>query len=305
MIFHLKSCIRTFFAAIARAFGMSSNSLNPQYFEFRSRIDITNYLDILELAYGQEDLERMNAMHVTKVVLRKQLDKKSEHEYLVAYIQTPAGTTKYLAIERLRGAENLSSHGEVVPTSQSDTALACVGCPDDILPTPSTPSRKKHHASGSSSSSISSLDSLSKKSPRHANDVVQVLDNPYHKEADKEFTQLEFTTNRPLYLYQLAILAETLHKSEICYKLFSKNCYWFAGLLLDVLETDYDLGKCKKSGCQQSGTCNYIPVFTEVPKTFVNDIIRERNERVGAFEQKVSFRLAILTCILSVLLGRE
>lgn len=296
MIFHLKSRIRTFFATIVRAFRMSSK--NPQYFEFRSRIDITNYVDILNLAYGQEDLERMNAMHVTKVVLRKQLDKKSEHEYLVVYIQTPAGTTKYLAIERLSGPENLSLHGEVIPTSQSDAALACAGRPNDIIPTPSTPSRKEHRrrrASGSSSISIASLDSLSKNSPRDANDVIQVLDEPYHKEAGKVFRELEFTTNRPLYLYRLVILAETLHRNERCYRLFSKNCFWLAGLLLDVLGADYELDRHKGSGGQQSGTWHYIPVFTEVSKTTVNDIIREWNEHVGAFEQKVSFRLAIST----------
>jgi hypothetical protein len=127
---------------------------------------------------------------------------------------------------------------------------------------------------------------------------VQVLDNPYHDPKDKILGKLKFETDRPLYLYQLAILAVTLHESDTCYRLFSKNCYWFAGLLVDVLKVDYKLqfiGNGERRGGPQSGTWNHIPVFKEAPETAVNEIICECIKRVGVFEETVCSRLATLT----------
>lgn len=59
---------------------------------------------------------------------------------------------------------------------------------------------------------------------------------------DRVLGRLRFTgTTRPLYLYELVVLAVTMHESEACYRLCSTNCYWFSGLLMNILERDYGL----------------------------------------------------------------
>jgi hypothetical protein len=102
MPFHLKSHIHTFFSPLLHSLGMSLDS-PPAYFEFRSvsNSDVNTYSELLVLNYGQEGAVHMNAMCITELRLVKQMDKISQHEYIVVCVTTPHGTTQYLSLERL------------------------------------------------------------------------------------------------------------------------------------------------------------------------------------------------------------
>jgi hypothetical protein len=146
--------------------------------------------------------------------------------------------------------------------------------------------------------SVASLDSLKK--PYNADDIVWALDRSLHEKNDKTLGRHIFE-DRPLYLYQLAILAATLNENEEGYKLFSKNCYWFAGSLIGVLESQYhqkmeggdgkEQGKGKEKG--EQGTWQWIQVY-RTSTTLERDIIAAYNTSVGAFEETVSAGCVVL-----------
>jgi hypothetical protein len=267
MPFHLQSHIRAFFSPLFRAIGMSS-APSSAYFEFRSgsNSDVNTYSELLALNYGQEGAARMNAMRITELRLVKQMDKISRHEYVVACVTTPHGTTQYLSLERLRG-------DTVTRASQSDSMLTRTSSKQRSFPSrsPST-----------SSSSESSMDYLSKRSD--ALDAVRTLDKPLHAPGDCVLGSLRFAGTRPFYLYELVVLAVTMHESQACYRLFSTNCYWFAGLLMNILEKDYGLKLAveKRRGVKP-GTWIAIPVYEQAPDKDLLAVIGDFQEHVGSF----------------------
>jgi hypothetical protein len=282
MKFALKSRIRAFLATLHHAVTMTSTPQST-YFELTTGpgLDIESYRNVLIIGYEGCDKERVNAMHVTELRLLKQLNKPSGHEYIAAAVITPDGSTKYLAIERLCGPLN---------DSQSNTSLPPTTSQGDVrVKHPLSLRNKLGPRHISSTSSIASLDSLSRK--HDARDVIQVLDKPVHKDNDICYSKLNFTSSNPLYLYQLVILALTLHESETFYRLFSKNCYWFAGSLMDILGRMHDIPLLEEEGHRhvQAGTWNMVPVKQKIPDHDMDAIIKEHHGKIRVFKQTVSF----------------
>jgi hypothetical protein len=117
------------------------------------------------------------------------------------------------------------------------------------------------------------------------------MDEPLHKPGDRVLGKLKFTDTRPFYLYELAVLSVTIHESQTCYKLLSKNCYWFAGLLINILEEDYGLKlEVEKRGVKP-GTWAGIQIYKPAPPDDLSTIAKDFRERVGIFLQKVIFIL--------------
>ncbi|KXN81172.1 hypothetical protein AN958_05943 [Leucoagaricus sp. SymC.cos] len=56
-----------------------------------------------------------------------------------------------------------------------------------------------------------------------------------------------------IYLYELVSLADRLHKAKSLYRIFTRNCYWFVGMIFHVLRT-----------------------FTKVPEAFLVDVEGKR-----------------------------
>lgn len=136
----------------------------------------------------------------------------SRHEYISATVIDHTRTsTHHVAIERGRSSDR-------IPTDSID----------------SDPQQK-----GSATSISSASSSIS---PVHfAEDIISPLSNKgVHDKNDKLVFDLDFQCSE-LYLYQLAILALTLHEMHNSYLLTTSNCYHFAGSIVKVLELEYDI----------------------------------------------------------------
>jgi hypothetical protein len=98
-------------------------------------------------------------------------------------------------------------------------------------------------ASASNSSSSASLPSSSPSSSPSspscfADDRILPLAARKRNKADTRIYELHFT-GKPLFLYQLAILALVVHRSNAEYILTTNNCYHFAGTIMKALQFDY------------------------------------------------------------------
>ena len=132
------------------------------------------------------------------------------------------------------------------------------------------------------------MDYLSKRSD--ALDTVRTLDKPLHATGDEVLGTLRFTGTRPFYLYELAVLAVTMHESQTCYRLFSTNCYWFTGLLMNILEKDYGLKlEVENRRGVKPGTWIVIPLYEQAPPADLLAITNDFREHVENFQKKVIF----------------
>jgi hypothetical protein len=132
------------------------------------------------------------------------------------------------------------------------------------------------------------MDYLSKRSD--ALDTVRTLDKPLHVPGDRVLGRLRFTGTRPFYLYELVMLAVTMHESQTCYRLFSTNCYWFAGLLMNILEKDHGqkLEVEKRQGVKP-GTWIAIPFYEQAPEQDLLAVIVDFQEHVRSFQKGVIY----------------
>jgi len=287
MLSRFKSHIHTLFS---RILGMMSSESPCIYFEFEelqvSSSPVSMYCDHLLTHYQEENdgLARMKELRITEIRLVKEMDTVAQHEYLVAYITPPHGITQYLSLER--------HPGDIAKdASQSDSALMSTSGGQRSISSSSPLPR-------SSLASQSSLDSSLKHCD--ANDIIGVLNNPIRKPTDKFVLQLTFSSDNPLYVYQLVVLAVTVHNSEMCYRLLSNNCYWFSRLMVNILEKKFTLksividnpktkfGFAKPSlRKSESGTLAGIALYTPAPEEDVAAIVAASDVCTGSFESKV------------------
>ena len=214
---------------------------------------IESYCDRLGVQCILDGSGRMNAFYVEKVDFYR-THETSQHEYLAAKVRGPNNLLFYLAFERRRG--------EIAVSIAEDNASS----------QPVTPS-----ASAGSSLSVASLNSLT--CPRKAVDKVTLL-SASGKYNDND--QLECTLQFPLSssslptlpLYQLVVLAKTVHDARQKCLLFSENCYWYAGTIVTVMQdffpatAEMGLEKKKserwgKKGKKKAGTWNGVKTYAE------------------------------------------
>ena len=173
---------------------------------------IVTYCQLLQAKYETTGIQHMHNTQVTEVKLYKTRG-RSQREYISANIHT-GGDQFFLAIERHRG--------NTVTTNNSSGAQDNVASPSQTTPT---------------STSLTSLNSFLH--VREANDRVTSLDRTgrYYFN-DQVLHTLSFTT--PIPLFELAVLANTVHKTKPKYLLFSENCYFYAGTITKLLEALYE-----------------------------------------------------------------
>jgi hypothetical protein len=157
----------------------------------------------------------------------------------------------------------------------------------------SSASTSSWSSSQSSSTGVASLDSLSP--PHDAVDMVRGLAKPKHAAKDVVIGTIHLDST-PVYLYELVILASTIHNSNRCYLLFSMNCYWFAGMLMNVLEERINLKMdtlpekrllgIKKKG--KNGKWTFVRVYKPAPLETVEAVLAEFEKNLFKFEKKVS-----------------
>jgi hypothetical protein len=59
----------------------------------------------------------------------------------------------------------------------------------------------------------------------------------------------ELNFDKPLYLYELALLGVIVHEENTSYLLMSNNCYHFAGTIIKVLEEEYNVVNTADGAC--------------------------------------------------------
>jgi hypothetical protein len=132
------------------------------------------------------------------------------------------------------------------------------------------------------------MDYISKQSD--AIDTVRTLDRHLHAPGDRMLGRLRFTGTRPFYLYELVVLAVTMHESQTCYRLFSTNCYWFAGLLMNILEKDHGLKlEVEKQRGVKPGSWIVVPFYEQAPEEDLLAVIADFQEHIRKFQKRVIF----------------
>ncbi|KAF8971155.1 hypothetical protein BDZ97DRAFT_1343277 [Flammula alnicola] len=226
---HLLFIFSQFYHKVLEFLGMSSGGDKWSGCEIPSvSTPISSFCDRIQAEYKLGGTDRMNLLYVAGLSLYKS-HTKSQHEYIVPEIVTPNTQPFYLAIERGRGEIIDGGHDR-----------------DDDIPDLNT-----------ETITLASLDSCFHK--RHADDKVSPLASGKHNVSDKLLRTLTFvipgapysrphellppspfsSESRPLPLYELAVLAYTLHDTKEKYLLFSDNCYFYAGTIVKVLEEVY------------------------------------------------------------------
>jgi len=240
----------------------------------------------------------MDDCYVRVIELYKIIGGKSKHEYLVAEVRAPDGTSFFLAFERGRGETiDKATHeeGDDDASTQAQSGLpedsapvsGALGPPPEpnhaeVLPpsksniVPKKSSVSKFFHIPPSSSTLASFDSSLRR--RHAEDKVTFLESGKHEGKHTLFRTLSFPTPAPtlpssssspsrplpssstsapppipsssssapppasptpLRLYELAVLANTIHTMKPEYLLLSDNCYFYAGTIIKVLQERY------------------------------------------------------------------
>jgi hypothetical protein len=225
----LTSRLRTFFSSVLHTLGMPSQSSAYFEFEHKGQIPVDSYFTILQREYGHNPARR-NVMRVREIHVVKELLRASEHEYVVAHVEVPDGQIMYLSFERLRG--------DVINTSDSDNMVTL---PNSKQTSPESHRRSSSLSSPSPSSvSLASCNSFSKHRTA-ADDCVTSHQNPIKEAKDFDCGRLLFDDQKMLCLYELAILASSIHEDGSQYHLIGENCYYYAHLFVNVLESKYNV----------------------------------------------------------------
>jgi hypothetical protein len=121
-----------------------------------------------------------------------------------------------------------------------------------------------------------------------------MLNGPRQQHDDVFLGKLTFKNDHPLCLYELAILAATVHKSEPCWELVSHDCHWFVRLAIQVLETCFQI-KFEPAKLLQSNPSKLCVPHIQA-RTWEHDgtVVRAFKESVRNFEEEVSSSIGIL-----------
>uniref|UniRef100_A0A8H7XMR5 Uncharacterized protein n=1 Tax=Psilocybe cubensis TaxID=181762 RepID=A0A8H7XMR5_PSICU len=187
-------------------------------------MDVNAYLyDITDL-YNWAPPRIMTELRVVKVSLMKNVRRKSKHESLLVELRDPDGGTHYLYFERRGRNYNDKSR-------------------------PSDPAQPERHAEQLSASTTGSPRNPSSGKSNQRDTVMRAPKD--RRPGEKCMCQLEFKSegsgdlprapNEGLFVYNIAVLADTLSKQGPHYDVFNSNgnCYSFGGLLYDMLKKLY------------------------------------------------------------------
>lgn len=179
---------------------------------------IESYCEKLAAMKKGDGIEHLKEWRVEYAIAYK-IKAMSRHEYISVAVIDIHKKTHHLVIERMAGE------------SPYDTNIDPKPKPEPVRLLSSNPS-----VSSTSSSSISSSSDFT----CSADDRIGPLPSSgMWNKTDTAIYELHFKKEKPLYLYQLAILALVVHKANPEYLLTSNNCYHFAGTIMKCLEKEY------------------------------------------------------------------
>lgn len=191
---------------------------------------ITPYCKRLASMMKSEGIEHLKKWQVVRIRAFKSLG-ASRHEYICATVTEKTGTlgtraypTHNFAIERGRSSDPIPTFKPTISHDPQEMMISF------------------------SKSSVSSISDTS--SPTYyADDIISPLpDTGSYEKDDELISNLVFSdSENPLYLYQLALLALTLHGIHESYLLATSNCYHFAGSIVKVLEQEFEIQNTVKN----------------------------------------------------------
>lgn len=280
----LKFSWSSFFQPLLRIFNMSNRTSSHIELANSEPVPVAVYSQFLQSLYMTKEESR--ALRIVGIDLMKNVKKGAEHESLRATVRDCQGVLWYVYFERMRGP--IAAPAPPSHATQSDTNLSRqqrnrssfrISSPLHSSPSPS-PSPSSSH----SSSSLTSSDSFSK--DRNALDVATPLGEP-SRPGEHSMLYLEFEENKGPFLYELAVLAATLHTSMTTYRLLSKNCYWYSGLLLNLLEMKHGVKAVAKGGRHGTWKC-YVRLYQQAEEAELRPVIDTFHYDLEAFDKIVS-----------------
>jgi len=280
----LKISWSSFLQPLLRILKMSNRTSSHIELANSEPVPVAVYCQFLQSLYTTKEESR--ALRIVGIDLMKNVKKGAEHESLRATVRDCQGVLWYVYFERMRGpiaAPAPPSHATQsdtnLPRQQRNRSSFRISSPFHSSPSPS-PSPSSSH----SSSSLASSDSFSK--DHNASDVVTPLGKP-SRQGEHSVLYLEFEENKGPFLYELAVLAATLHTSMTTYRLLSRNCYWYSGLLLNLLEMRHGLKAATKGG--RHGTWKrYVRLYQQAEEAELRPVIDTFHFDLEAFEKTVS-----------------
>ena len=210
---------------------------------------ITAYFQKLNTINDLHGTDRLKAFVVLELDFFKHVaPTHGQHEYSSAHVPDPDSAMKinHLAFERTPGENNDIDRASI----SSDTPKPEASTMGYANLTHSNPDLRKSGTARIASTSRSSLSSLPTLSPtssstssspkQFADDRVTPLPSARWQPTDKLLSTLVFRAEKPLYLHDLVMLAEEIHKVNPSYLLLSNNCYHFVGILAIILVGVYE-----------------------------------------------------------------
>ena len=202
---------------------------------------IVSYCDRLVLINELSGTEALKASRVVEATLFKSKS-ISRHQYIRAsVVDSDSNKTFYLAFERMRG-----ERCDHIPSKNPSTSLLSPIDGHNLVSNSGSDPLIRRKLSNLSLTSLSSNSVSESLSPtRKADDKVSPLFQKMQWDSDDDplFTFVFPSSDgsrKPLFLYELAILALIVHESEPSYLLLSKNCYHYSATIMDILRQEYN-----------------------------------------------------------------
>lgn len=220
--------------------------------------DVNIYLGYLRLAY-QSPTESQRLVVVAATLCKQK--SLSNHEYVSITVETAQKEQYYFAIERM-------PHSHITPVdSASDISLPIAEAQTQPEPSPIPPPRSPSNLFSRSSSSIS----IASLKECQALDQITWMATDLKEPSDQRLDILRFP-QKNVYLYHFVTLAATIHRHHDLYQLFSRNCYFLAGMIMHIMAVTYGgleevvpQGKGRQKGSGK-GTWWHLGRTFELPK---------------------------------------
>jgi len=273
-MFFFESLLNPLLHPFLRIFGMTLPTKGTEEFPHDCSIEAWEYSVIrlvtsTDAKQGTEARYRMGRFKISELRRYKETS-FMEHEYLIAEI---APNSSYLRIERY--VRETDANGNIDP-EQGEVPL-----------------QKDSHFLVQSSPLISSLQKSSAWSGVPADDMVSTPSLSKWPSDDKMIERMRFGGSSSPTLLDLVLAAKVVHDHSSEYRLFDRQCYWYADMVIRTIESVFPQARLDESPKQDedeeakvydaiAGKWQYIQIYQTKQKWVAQtkDSFEEKRECV-------------------------